>query len=116
MNINPKMTRIGEIMGYPCKQDLYDGKSDKFIVYSYEDERAAYYADDEEAEITVIIQVQLITPRNYNYFVDKARLKAALKQEGFTVVNIQTWLDDPAAGTDYARRVIFSCEFTGADN
>lgn len=103
-------------MGYPCKQDLYDGKSDKFIVFTYEDERAAYYADDEEQGVTLILQVQLIVPRSHDYFADKSKLKAALRQEGFTVVNNQTWLDDPAAGTDYARRVIFSCEFTGADN
>lgn len=116
MNINPKMTRIGEVMGYPIRQDLYDGKSDKFIVYTYTNEQAAYYADDDEAEITVTIQVQLITPRNYDYFADKSMLKAALKNEGFTVVSIESWLDDPAAETDYARRTIFSCEYTGADN
>ncbi len=103
-------------MGYPCRQDLYDGKSDKFIVYTYEDERAAYYADNDEEEITVTFMVQLITPQKYDYFADKVRLKAALKSEGFTVVNIQSWLDDEAAGTEKARRTIFSCEYTGADN
>ena len=116
MNINPKMMNIGQIMGYPCCQDVYDGKLGKFIVFTYEDEHAAYYADNEEQGVTVTIQVQLITPKKYNYFADKSKLKAALRDEGFTVVNIQSWLDDPAAGTEMARRTIFSCEYTGADN
>ena len=116
MNINSKMTRVGEIMGYPCVQDLYNGREKKFIVFTYEDERAAYYADNDEAEITVAIQVQLITPQNYNYFADKTKLKNALKEQGFSIDHIQSWLDDVAAGTDNARRTIFSCYYTGADN
>lgn len=116
MNINPLMENVGAIMGYPCQQDLYSGRSDKFIVYAYEDERAAYYADNDEEEITVNIQVQLITPKNYDYFADKAKLKNALKAQGFSIDHIQSWLDDVAAGTDNARRTIFSCYYTGADN
>ena len=57
MNINPLMKAVGEIVGYPCKQDIYEGKETKFIVYSYEDERASYYGDNDEEEITVKIQM-----------------------------------------------------------
>ena len=116
MNINPLMKQIGEEMGYPCKQDLYAGKSDKFIVFTYEDERAAYYGDNDEEEIVVTLQVQLITPQDYDYFADKAKLKRALKDKGFTIEYIQSWLDDVAAGTDRARRTIYTCYIAGADN
>ena len=116
MNINPMMKAVGEAVGYPCKQDIYEGKEEKFIVFSYEDERASYYGDNDEEEITVKIQVQFITPKKYNYFADKSLIKQALKEQGFTVEHIETWLDDVAAGTDRARRTIFSCYYTGADN
>ncbi len=116
MNINPLMKAVGTIMGYPCKQDLYEGKENKFIVFSYADERAAYYADNDEEEITVTITVQLITPQNYNYLSDKSKLKRTLKDQGFSVEDIQTLLDDEATGTDRARRTIYTCNYTGADN
>ncbi len=116
MNINPLMISVGKTMGYPCKQDLYVGNEDKFIVYSYADERAAYYADDDEEEITVTVTVQFITPQKYNYLSDKTKLKRTLKKQGFTVEDIQTLLDDEATGTDRARRTIYTCNYTGADN
>lgn len=116
MNINPLMKAIGEEMGIPCKQDVYEGPEKRFIVYTYADERAAYYADDDEAEITVNLTVQLITPQRYDYFGDKAELKRCLKNKGFTVESIQSWLDEEAAGTDRARRTIYSVYYTGADN
>lgn len=116
MNLNPVMIEVGREMGYPCKLDLYEGTESKFIVYSYADERASYYGDDDEEEIQVTLQVQLITPQNYNYFSDKTKLKRTLKEKGFCVENIQSFLDDEAVGTDRARRTVFTCNYTGADN
>lgn len=116
MNINPLMEQVREVMGIPVEQDLYSGREEEFIVFSYADERAAYYGDNDEEEISVEIQVQLITPQSYDYFADKRALKQALKDVGFTIEYIQTWLDDVAAGTSRARRTIYTCHYTGADN
>ena len=115
MNVNPLVIAAGREIGYPVSQDIYSGRSEKFIVFTYEDERAAYYADDDEGEITVTVQVQMITPKEYNYFADKKALKEALKKQGFIIEYIQSWLDDVSAGTDNARRTIFTCNYTGAD-
>lgn len=115
MNLNLLLTNIGEKVGLETVQDIYTGPEQVYIVFIYEDERAALYADNEEQEVTVTLQVQLITPQNYDYFDYKTRLKKELKNAGFNVENIQSFLTDALTGTDRIRQTVFSVNYTGSD-
>ncbi len=93
MNINKKMMILEEATGYPVKQDIYRGKEDKFIVFTYEDERPALAADNEELAETVHLQVTFFTPESFNYFADKKIIRKALKEQGFNIESVQSWLE-----------------------
>jgi hypothetical protein len=115
MNLNPILQSIAGGMGYPAAQDIYEGKERKYIIYTYEDERASYHGDDGWEETTVSMQVQLITPKDYNYFADKAALKRLLENNGFSVEYIQSFLTDTLTGTDRVRQTVFSVYYTGGE-
>lgn len=114
MNLNPKLIEIGTQMGLPVAQDIYEGKADKYITFTYEDERSGLDADNGWDETTVQMQVQLITPVKYNYFAYKDQLKTLLEQYDFSVERIQSWLTDTLTGTDRVRQTIFSVYYTGS--
>ena len=114
MNLNPTLLKIGGKMNLPTAQDIYEGKEDKYITFTYEDERSGLDADDGWSETTVALQVQLITPVKYNYFPYKDQLKTLLEANGFSIERIQSWLTDSLTGTDRVRQTIFSVYYTGS--
>lgn len=114
MNLNPTLIKIGGKMNLPTAQDIYEGKEDKYITFTYEDERSGLDADNGWDETTVAMQVQLITPVKCNYFPYKDQLKTLLETYGFSVERIQTWLTDTLTGTDRVRQTIFSVYYTGS--
>lgn len=107
MNVNPLIMQLKDVTGYPVSPDIYTGKEDKYIVFTYEDERGALFADNEEVETQATIQITLYTPANFNYFADKKKIKKALTSYGFCVQHIQSWLDEAQNGTDYVRHTVF---------
>lgn len=115
MNLNQLMTNVGKKVGLTTAQDIYMGTDTEYIVFTYEDERASYYADNEGQEVTVTMQVQLITPQNYDYFAYKSKLKKELENAGFNVENIRSFLTDIMTGTNRTRQTVFSVNYTGTD-
>lgn len=107
MNVNKKFAEIEKIMNMPVKPDLYKGKSDKHITFTYTDERPSLYADDDEIADIVYLQVSLNTKASYDYMNDKHKLKKALKDVGFIVESCQSYLE-----SDDIRRTIFSVNYT----
>lgn len=112
MNVNEKLMELEKLTGYPVRPDIYMGTADKNITFTYEDERGALFADNDEAATTAYLQVSLNTPENYNYMNDKHRLKKKLKELGFNVESIQSWLEDAKKGAERIRRTIFSVNIT----
>lgn len=112
MNVNPKLKTLENITGYPVEQDEYEGSSDKYIVFTYEDERPSLRADNKEQARTAYIMVSFFVPKNYNYFADKKTIETALVQQGFILESIQTWLEDAVNGTEKIRRITFSVNIT----
>ena len=115
MNVNEKLMKLQEVTGYPVRPDIYTGPADKNITFTYEDERGALYADDDETATTAYLQVSLNTPENYNHMRDKHLIKKELKKLGFNVESIQSWLEDAKKGTERVRRTIFSVNITEAE-
>lgn len=93
MNVNEKVRMLEEVTGYPVKQDIYRGPEKKFIVFTYEDERAALIADNKRQAETAYLQVKLFTPESFNYFADKEKIKKALEEQGFNVESVQSWME-----------------------
>lgn len=114
MNVNAKIRTLEEVTGYPVRPDIYNGSEEKYITFTYEDERAALYGDDEEIAEIAYLQVNLYTPEDYNYFEDKRKIKKHLKSQGFNVRSIGAWLDDAKTGTKRIRHVAFEVNITEA--
>lgn len=114
MNVNKLIIDAGSAIGYPVEQDIYTGSEEKYITFTYEDERAALHADDEEQAETAYLMISMVTPKDYNYFSDRADLKKTLKKSGFNISSIQSWLDNE--GTKKTRRTIFTVNITGQED
>lgn len=112
MNVNKTLMGLKDVTGFPVYPDLYEGKEDKYITFTYEDERAALYADDEEIHTEVTVEVNMFTPADYNYFTAKDAVKAYLVANGFQVESIRTWLATEEKGTHRYRHTTFSVNKT----
>lgn len=107
MNANPLLMELKTVMGYPVEPDIYTGRENKYIVFTYEDERSALDGDNEEEYTVATIQVTLYTPATYNYMADKHKLKKALKSLGFNIEYCSSWVEGVENGTDYMRHTVF---------
>lgn len=91
MDVNAEIQELESITGLPVSPDIYTGKADKYIVYSYTDERPVFWGDDEPEEDQVIIQVSLFTPPKFNYMSLKHQIRDYLETLGG--VDISSWLE-----------------------
>lgn len=113
MNVNGKVRMLEDITGYPVNQDIYRGPEEKFIIFTYEDERTALFADNDEIAGTAYLQVTLFTPGAFNYFADKKKIKGALKEQGFNIESIQSWLE---GRNNEIRHTVFTVNITEAED
>lgn len=111
MRVNELLVDAGKAVGYPVAQDIYEGAG-KNITFTYEDERETLYADNEGQEETAWLMVSMNTPRNYDYFRDKEKLKRELKKRGFNVESVESWLESTLTGTQRTRRTVFFVNIT----
>ena len=107
MSINEKLRGLEKIIGCPVRPDEYDGTSEKYITFTYEDERPTLVGDNETLADAIYLMVCYFTPSNYNYLEDKKTIKRALKEMGFNLESIQTWLENAGTGTKKIRRTVF---------
>ena len=107
MNCNKLIIDTLSATGLPVVQDEYTGKEEKYIVFMYTDEIPSLWGDDGVLADTVFIQLQLITPKNFNYFALKHQIRDLLEGAGFLVTSTQSWLGDEYNGTEKVRQTIF---------
>lgn len=112
MNLNELLIKLLSATGLPVDQDEYDGDSDKYIVFIYEDEKPEAYGDDEVIADTAYLQIQLITPKDFNYFSLKKQIRSLLEDADFNVTSIQSFLGDVYQGTEKVRQTIFQVKYT----
>ncbi len=112
MNINGILIELLRETGLPVEQDMYEGKEDKYIIFTYEDEKPEIHGDDYPIADTAYMQIQLITPKNYNYFHMKEKIRDLLEKADFSVTSIRTFLGDVYVGTEKTRQTIFQVEYT----
>lgn len=113
MELNEKLINLLKNgTGLPVEQDEYDGKENKYIVFIYEDERPSGHADNKPYADTVYLQVQLITPKNYNYFYLKRKIRNLLEGTDFFVTSTRSFLGSVYVGTEKIRQTVFKVEYT----
>lgn len=112
MNLNEILKRLLSVTELPVEQDEYDGNEEKYIIFVYEDESPEMYGDNEVVADTVYLQIQLITPKNFNYFMLKKQIRNLLEEADFSVTSIRSYLGNVAQGTEKIRQTIFQVEYT----
>lgn len=112
VDVNEKLMGLAQATGYPVAPDLYSGKSSKFIVFTYDDERAVMWADDDEEYLEASIKISFYCPQNFNYMPDKKKIKKELMRMGFQVENIFSYLESNLTGVEYMRHTVFNTNIT----
>lgn len=112
MNFSEKVINLLGATGLPVEQDEYEGKENKYIIFIFEDETPAAHADNRVTADTVYIQVQLITPKNYNYYPLKKQIRNLLEDADFFVTSIGSFLGDVYHGTEKTRQTVFYANYT----
>lgn len=91
MNVNPLIMELERITGLPVVPDLYKGESDKWITFTYQDERPVYFGDNVPLDDTAYISVNLFTPKTFNYLELKEQIKEYLESIGI-VTNCESYV------------------------
>lgn len=114
MNLNGKLKDLLEATGLPVEQDEYTGVEDKYITFTYEDERPETYADNKVTNDTAYLQIQMVTPKGFNYFGLKKKIRDLLEEADFSVVSTRSFLGDVYQGTEKTRQTVFEVSYTGS--
>lgn len=112
MNCNKLIIDTLAATELPVEQDEYTGKAEKYIVFIYTDEIPVLWSDNQVDADTVYLQIQLITPKNFNYFALKHQIRDLLEGAGFLVTSTQSILGDEYNGTEKVRQTIFECQYS----
>lgn len=91
MNVNPLLMELKNITGLPVVPDLYEGESDKWIAFTYHDERPVFFGDNKVLDDTAYIIISLYTPKSFNYMSLKHDIKTYLETIGI-VTNCESYV------------------------
>ena len=92
MDVNKDIQELGVITGLPISPDVYSGNAEKYIVYTYADERPVYWGDDQTMADQAIIQVNMFTPPKFNYMSLKHKIRDYLETLG-EISEISSWIE-----------------------
>ena len=96
MNVNPLLMELKNLTNLPVVPDIYtpnpgEVSSDKWITFTYQDERPVFFGDNTVLDDTAYISVNLFTPKNYNYMATKEVIKTYLESIGI-VTNCESYV------------------------
>lgn len=112
MNLNELLIKIlKNATGFPVAQDEYEGKEEKYFIFSYLKESPAAYGDNKPIADTARLQIQMVTPKKFDYMAAKKNVRNALEDNGFSVYSINSMLGDVFQGTQKIRQTIFEAEY-----
>lgn len=106
MNCNEIILRTLKPAGLPIEQDEYTGKEKTFIIFSYQDIRPEFHADDMPKEIAYFVLIQLVCPKEYNYFALQKEITRFLTEAGFSYPDVTIFYDSDMK----KRRITFACQ------
>lgn len=111
MNLNEIIIDLLRKTGLTVHQDECDD-GEKYIIFTYEDETPAAYGDNRPIADTAYIQIQLVTPKDFDYFSLKEKIRDLLEGADFSVKSIRSFLGSAYVGTEKIRQTIFHVEYT----
>ena len=109
MNVNSLILGLKTETKLPVVPDIYEGKSDKYITFTYNDERPVFFGDNKVLNDTAYISVNLFTPKDYNYMTLKKVIKDYLESVGI-VTNCDSYVY--TENQIPIRQTIFNVEIT----
>lgn len=112
MNLNTVIIDLLSQTGLPVEQDEYIGKCCKYIVFTYADETPTEFANNKPIADTAYLQIQLVTPKSFNYHSVKKEIRNLLENEDFIVTSTRSFLGDKFSGTERIRQTVFECQYT----
>lgn len=112
MNLNEILKKILEETGLSVEQDEHTGGQESYIIFTYEDEKPVFHGDNKVIADTVYLQIQLITPKEFNYFPMKKKIRNLLENAGFSVTSTYSFLGSVYQGTEKRRQTVFKAEYT----
>lgn len=113
MNVNSLLISIlGEATNLEVFPDEYDGKKTEYITFTYTDEQPVFWGDNRVLADTAYLQIQLVTPKKFNYMPLKHVIRDTLEENGFIITSIRSFLGDAIQGTDKIRQTIIECTYT----
>ena len=112
MELNELLLSIFKELGIEASQDEYLGKQKKYVTFTYYDEQPTSWGDNKVTSDTAYIQIQFITPKNYDYFAEKKAIRNALEKNDFIIINGETFLNNVYSGTDKLRTCVWNVKYT----
>lgn len=109
MNVNPTLLALKDITGIPVVPDVYKGKGEKWITFTYEDERPGQIGDNGVTDDIAYMQVNLFTPANFNYMELKEKIKNYLESVGVVTGTRSACYED---NQKLIRQTTFTAELT----
>lgn len=82
MNVNPLLMELKTVTKLPVVPDIYEGSKDKYITFTYQDERPSFFGDNNVLDDVAYISVNLFTPKDFNYMSLKEDIKTYLESIG----------------------------------
>ena len=112
MNVNRMVEEVGSVVDCPVELDVYSGRQQRYITYTYEDERPDMQGDNRALADTAYIQIHYFVPREYDYMADKHKIRDYLEQSGFKVTSIRSWMENKVTGFQNTRHILFETNYT----
>lgn len=112
MNVNEKIQKLKDVVDCDVEPDIYSGSKDRYITYTYEDERPALRGNNRTLADTAYLQISYFVPKEYDYIRDKHKIRDYLEKEGFLVTSIRGWVEDAHTGYQKIRHITFEVNYT----
>ncbi len=112
MNMNEMLIKLLGQTGLPVEQDEFTGVGEKYIIFVYEDERPEAHANNRPTADTIYLQIQLMTPKSFDYFPTKKKIRDLLEGADFLVTSTRSFLGDVYQGTEKIRQTVFEVTYT----
>lgn len=111
MDLTDILMPLESVTGIPVYQDMCpDEDADRYITCVYQDERPALCGNNKVLADQCDIYVNLYTPRNFDYFRVKEKIRDYLEEKEFAITSISSGLENDISG-NRIRRTTFDCRY-----
>lgn len=110
MNVNGIMLGLEAVTGLEVEEDLYEGKNEEHITFTYADEHYDEFGDNKPIAEQCDMQIKVVLLKDTDYFDLKENIKLYLLQNEAFEINAQSYMDiteDPKKH----RILLVTCKF-----